>query len=92
MSWLARWLRPSALTGLTTGLKYVGTLSNGRKVYSNLRVETRTPDEIHFVGGSFANVEIIGGIGEPDGTVVVTWGESSFFPHFMSVTTRPPVW
>ena len=39
---------------LTKGLELVGTLGNGRRVYSNLQVLRVEVDKIEFVGGAMA--------------------------------------
>jgi hypothetical protein len=79
---ITRWIRPTALTGLTTGLRYAGCLGNGRKVYSNLRVVRRTPEVIVFEGAASAGTHSLAS-GSKHGQVVTTW-RTGLRIHFQS--------
>ena len=54
-----RWFR----FGPTFGLRYIGTIGDDRRVYTNRKVASQTPSRIDFVGGGYVatNGTVIGG-------------------------------
>jgi hypothetical protein len=59
----------------TIGLDYVATLSNGRRVYSDLGVVLRSDDSVQFEGGAVAGLNSLTS-GSVPGKIVTTWGSN----------------
>gem|GEM_PF-5358971 len=82
-------IRPSALTGLTTGLRFIAEIHpNGRptRVYSNLKVIEQTDTAITFEGGAFASKTGSIGGGSVHGKIVNTFRDQRGGKHFMSMS------
>jgi hypothetical protein len=82
--WLSRHHRLSQLD-LTFGLRYVGVVGNDRRVFSNLKVVERRPDEVIFEGGAAARADSVES-GRVRGRVVTTWVDTRGKPHFQSIS------
>lgn len=67
---------------LTWGLRYAGTLANGRKVYSDLPVVGRSPEAVTFAGGAAAEMYALRS-GTCPGKVVTVW-RTGWRRHFQS--------
>lgn len=89
MNWITRWIRPTALTGLTTGLPFVGTVQEGDRtcrVYSGLAVVTKDSSRIEFEGGAAVSGRGHISTGRVAGKIVSTFRDDRRRSHFFAIT------